>query len=273
MKWVFFILVALNLIVFGTMMARKVNHPAAASAASVPIVVVAAPPGQSTALHSPTASAAAPAAASEQNTPEQIAQAREQKSHEEALKKERKDKAREQEKKEKSKKDQELAAQDTKDGLSAPAGNCSASVRLPEDVYHRIKGLLNRWQNAASRNVVQNPKAGKAKIKTSYTVIAVATGDVNAAAAKLAGMGFAANGEGGRFTIGTYKDRAQANKVREKISAAGLGASISEGSGSDESLSMVVYDVVFANVSNADAAGIEGIVKPYAKLHRGACKK
>lgn len=34
--------------------------------------------------------------------------------------------------------------------------NCSARVSMPEDDYHRIKGLLGKYPHAASRQVVEN---------------------------------------------------------------------------------------------------------------------
>lgn len=143
MKWLFAILVALNLIVFAAMIGVKLlnKHLPAAETAAAPAqqpqqptqVIIntanptaAAQPGVSGAANVIRRPAAAPAAPAPK-TPAAPAKPR--------------------------------AAEET----AAPRTQhkaCSARVSIPEDDYHRIKGLLSGYPHAAARQVVENKDGG-----------------------------------------------------------------------------------------------------------------
>ena len=149
MKWLFFTLVTLNLIVFTAFLARKIYKPEVQQ----PAPVVQQPPPQQAppqviintgsvaspmpnmpsgtgilansaprAVQVPRPQVAAPAAPRQPAAPKQQAA--------------------------------------TMDERPQPRA-CSARVSIPEDDYHRIKGLLNRFPHAATRQVVEGGAEGE----------------------------------------------------------------------------------------------------------------
>lgn len=59
---------------------------------------------------------------------------------------------------------------------------CSARVSIPEDDYHRIKGLLARFPHAATRQVVENPADGKEQSTSRMNVLFMSVNDQEASA-------------------------------------------------------------------------------------------
>ena len=58
--------------------------------------------------------------------------------------------------------------------------NCSARVSMPEDDYHRIKGLLARFPHAATRQVVQGGEEGDSQISSRMNVLFMSLSDEDA---------------------------------------------------------------------------------------------
>lgn len=60
---------------------------------------------------------------------------------------------------------------------------CSATVSLPEDDYHRIKGLLARFPHAATRQVVENTNSDdQAQTRGNMNVLFMSVSDQEASA-------------------------------------------------------------------------------------------
>lgn len=59
--------------------------------------------------------------------------------------------------------------------------NCSARVSMPEDDYHRIKGLLGKYPHAASRQVVEGGENG-AQSSSRMNVLFMSVSDQDAGA-------------------------------------------------------------------------------------------
>ena len=59
---------------------------------------------------------------------------------------------------------------------------CSARVSLPEDDYHRIKGLLGRFPHAATRQVVEGGGEGNSQSSARMNVLFMSVSDEDAAA-------------------------------------------------------------------------------------------
>lgn len=59
---------------------------------------------------------------------------------------------------------------------------CSARVSIPEDDYHRIKGLLRKYPHAASRQVVQGGGEGNSQSSSRMNVLFMSVNDQEAGA-------------------------------------------------------------------------------------------
>lgn len=79
--------------------------------------------------------------------------------------------------------------------------NRSASVTLPEDDYHRIKGLLGQWPHAASRTVER--REGNAKKTVKYSVAVPIQVDAQAQLSELSAKGFSGTLSGGSIVVGS----------------------------------------------------------------------
>lgn len=60
--------------------------------------------------------------------------------------------------------------------------NCSARVSMPEDDYHRIKGLLGKYPHAASRQVVESSAEDGAQSTSRMNVLFMSVSDQDAGA-------------------------------------------------------------------------------------------
>ncbi|MDO5638684.1 MAG: hypothetical protein Q4G28_02345 [Neisseria sp.] len=287
MKWLFAVLVALNIIVFGGMVAGRVaEKQKTVIAPAVPMV------SGTQELRAPTAVyqhieeteasspewvsgevAAMPEAASDAG-PDEAAE-REKKAREEKLAREKK-----------AREEREKRAQAQQEGAPAAAagqgGQChaTASVTLDEDDYHRIKGLLNKWPHAATRTVEkrQAPAKKAAAPAKSYRVLLPSGGDAIAQLDNLAAQGFTGSLHNGEISVGVVRSKSAAQVLMSRLAGAGFGgARVSEQEessavGGDSSLSVSRMQVLFMSVDDKDARAIQAVVGKYGRLNRNACR-
>lgn len=172
MKWLFATLVGLNLIVFAGMIASKIykqnqptpiTAPVANTSAQPPVVINLGAGNVTSPTHNgsvPTANNAAGVAQKPQPkpvtpkpvTPKNPASA-DQNAHNDKI---------------------------DADNAQAKYRNCSAKVSMPEDDYHRIKGLLGRFPHAATRQVVQGGGDGDTQVTARMSVLFMSVSDEEA---------------------------------------------------------------------------------------------
>ena len=142
MKWLFATLVGLNLIVFAGMIASKIYKPAPATVAMAP---------------QPTQTPAQPIIVTKPITPKtnNITQKT-------------------------SPTQPETNTEDHSGSAQVKYRNCSARVSMPEDDYHRIKGLLARFPHAATRQVVQGGGEGDSQTSSRMNVLFMSVSDEDA---------------------------------------------------------------------------------------------
>lgn len=288
MKWLFAVLVALNIAVFGGMVAHRMTskHPEAANA---PLE------GGIHELVRPASLEPNPAVPSENTVPDWIAvpennadipepeseeaiAARKQKEREEKLAKEKK--AREEKaKREHERNPAEQASEWERIGDSRPRQCVStATVVMDEDDYHRIKGLLTRWPHAASRSVEKraNKKDGNGADKT-FRVLLPTDGDVMTQLETLNSKGFNGAAYNGEISVGVTRSRSSAQILISRLGGAGFGgARIVEqeekSSAPDGTLSVSRMTVTFMAVGERDAQDIRNVVGRYGNLNVKACR-
>ena len=262
MKWLFAILVALNIIVFGGMLVTRMaqqQQPVPVVQQQQPqptTVVVQTAPAQPAAPQQPatpvppvdTGRPRTPAAPGRSNTP--------------------------------AKPTGEAQPKPTPEsGIRAPNTACTAVAVLPEDDYHRIKGLLARWPHAATRVVERRRDSGHAQRGSErYQVSVTIEGDVQEFTAKLRSQGFRnASVAGGRMSLGSFSSEQQAEQTAVKARQAGLNPQIARtgASGGDQSaeLGESKMQVTFMNVDDNAAAGISSVIGRYSHLRRAPCRK
>ena len=265
MKWLFAILVALNIIVFGGMLITRMAAPpqqqmaAQAPAAPQPTVVqihtgpqTATPqePAQAQPVTPPANHAAAPRAPA--------APARRNDNNRNSSNTPAADKP------------------PADSGIRAPSVACTDTAVLPEDDYHRIKGLLTRWPHSASR-VVERRSGGNRQNTERYHVSVGIEGDIEEFTARLKSLGFSTSPAGGRMGIGTFNNEQQAERAAAKARQAGLTPQISRtgSSGSEHSAALgeSKMQLTFINVDDTAAAGITGVIGRYSSLRRAACRR
>ena len=155
--------------------------------------------------------------------------------------------------------------------LPKNAPSCSAQITLPEDAYHRLKNFIGGWNHAASRNVVENKQKGKAS-GVQYQVLVAGSSDE--ALQQLRSAGISASPQGGSISLGVYPDAGKANSVRDRAIAAGVGGVIVSERGSAQSaLTSAQYTVSFRNITNQDAQKINEVLGRYGRLQRSACSQ
>lgn len=253
MKWVFAILVALNLIVFTTTIIRQMvvapvqaqlqqNQQQQAQAPQDRTIVIQTPPPQLTMPNQPAvANNNAPKNRGD-NTP-----------------------------KPSNNKKADLIVDKPVEKPAAPKNCGGATVTLKEDDYHRIKGLLSKWPNAASQSVA--PKANTNERKGSFWV-ALAKTPTEDEKISLMAKSYRPVSEGGYTVVGKFTTRLAAEGFRLKLDADGFPTQVVEQlSGNSEATSVAMVTVAFLKVDDNDAAQITEIIKPYAKLKRNSCKK
>ena len=146
----------------------------------------------------------------------------------------------------------------------------TANVSLPEDDYHRIKGLLNRWPHAASRTVERKEAA---RSKTSYAVWTPIQIDAGSQMQALQSKGFNTVLMEGGISIGIRSDKAQAQALLNRLQGAGFTGQLREvNSGSSGGQSVAKMQITFMTVNDADVKAIQNIVGSYGRLSRNKCR-
>lgn len=274
MKWLFAILVALNIIVFGSMIAGKLVHgvsasPAAASAAgpAAEVVEVAAPA-------TPDISVRHTAEVAETATSSSVPAAKPtSKTDIAAVNKPKTDNP----------------ANADKSATPTPTSTtntCTATVTLPEDDFHRIKGLLNHWPFTTSRFIEQasNPaKPHRAPTPTRYMVALSSSGDSDTRA-RLQEQGFDYGINQGKVSLGVFNRREDAESLMARAKMQGfsdafittLGGSSNDSESDSQpnhtAISIAKMRVVFSGVDNSAMHDINAITGRYGRMQRsGNC--
>ncbi len=153
-------------------------------------------------------------------------------------------------------------------------GCAAASVELPEEVYHRIKGLLNQFPNAATRKVVPNENAGhSAPAPSSYWVIANGSARDGAFVAALRERGLNPQLVNGSIVLGRFNNSAAAEHIRSNLAATGLSTRVEERASAQRApLSAVRYRVAFQKLNEDQSEQVRSIVSPYATLRVNKCR-
>lgn len=147
----------------------------------------------------------------------------------------------------------------------------TASVTLPEDDYHRIKGLLNQWPHAASRQIERKEASGgRGRGFVVWMPIQV---DAGSQIQALKAKGFSATLMDGGISVGSRPDRAQAQALLSRLQNAGFGGQLRElEGGSTGGQSIAKMQVTFMNIDDKSAQSIQGIVGRYGSLRRSRCR-
>lgn len=251
MKWLFAILVALNIVVFGSMVAGKLVH-INATPATTPASTSA--DTENTAPTPSISVGAASSAATSSSTRTEPTTTTDKRPEEP-----------------KNKTDAAAPAPVT---TAAPAANCSATAVLPEDDYHRIKGLLERWPHAATRFVEKNN--GPARSSTTRYMVTIGN-DYNAdTRSRLQSQGFNYALIQGKVSLGVFNHKKDADSLvaRAKINGFGDAQTESLGGNSDNSASLSVAKmrVVFSQVDDQAAKDINAVIQRYGRLQRSSCR-
>lgn len=290
MKWLFAVLVALNIIVFAGMVAHRMTDrqpDTAASPLEGGVHELARPESLEQKAQRPSETAApdwvaAPAGDADVPEPEseEAVAARKQKEREEKLAKEKK------EREEKARREKEAREQDS-DGMAVPsetadsgARHCTptATVSMDEDDYHRIKGLLTRWPHVAGRSVEKRTakKGANASDKT-FRVLLPSDGDTQAQLENLSSKGFNGVVYGGEISVGVTHSRSAAQVLISRLAGSGFGgARISEeeekSRAPDSTLSVSRMNITFMAVNERDAQDIRNVVGRYGNLNIRSCR-
>lgn len=287
MKWLFILLVAINIAVFGGTVGYKLTpkqtsvsetQVAESMPATDPVALEATEyePDVQTASESDTGVLLG---ASDILTEEQAEQLRLKK---EAEQKKLKEKKQREEKARREKLAAEKAGEEGENGEmnAAPDGRAScsaqASLTMDEDDYHRIKGLLGKWSHVASRSVEKRTAKRKPGGKT-YRVVLPLSGNTEGQVAELSAQGFNAVPLNGELSLGVSNSRQNAQTLQNRLAGAGFGGAhivehFAESDGQDESLSVSRMTVLFSSVNDEDAREIRKITSPYGSLNVKSCK-
>lgn len=288
MKWLFILLVAINIAVFGGTVGYKLTLkqagkiPEAQNAANNLQVQPVAP--TMPVVRNIPASGSAVQAASESDTgvllgasdiltEEQAEQLRLKK---EAEQKKLKEKKQREEKARREKLAAEKAQAERENGAADALCAAQASLTMDEDDYHRIKGLLGKWSHVASRSVEKRTAKAKPADKT-YRVVLPVSADAENQAAELSAKGFNPIPFDGALSLGVGNSRENAQALQNRLAGAGFGGAhiverAAETSRQDDSLSVSRMTVLFTGVNAADADEIRKITSLYGKLSLKSCK-
>ena len=268
MKWLFAILVALNIIVFGNVVASKLMRPPHATA-QVEAPATALTPTPAASVTEPVVTINPPEPASAVAPPPETKTRAELRA--EAAAKARAEAA--------AKARAETQTQTTPSSPAAPASNCSATAVLPEDDYHRIKGLLSRWPHAASRFVEQGGST-PAKATSSRVRYMVAIDGGADMRARLKEQGFDTAISNGRLSLGVFNRRNDAEALLARAKINGFSqAEITQLGGTTATeapaaaRSVAKMRITFIQVDDQAAQDINQIIQRYGRLQRGSCKK
>ncbi|WP_308084623.1 SPOR domain-containing protein [Neisseria polysaccharea] len=288
MKWLFILLVAINIAVFGGTVGYKLTLkqadriPEAQNAANnlqVQPVAPAMPVVRNIPASGPAVQAASESdtsvllGASDILTEEQAEQLRLQK---EAEQKKLKEKKQREEKARREKLAAEKAQAERENNAADTSCAAQASLTMDEDDYHRIKGLLGKWSHVASRSVEKRTAKAKPADKT-YRVVLPVSADAENQAAELSAKGFNPIPFDGALSLGVGNSRENAQALQNRLAGAGFGGAhiverAAETGRQDDSLSVSRMTVLFTGVNAADADEIRKITSPYGKLNLKSCK-
>lgn len=288
MKWLFILLVAINIAVFGGTVGYKLTLkqagriPEAQNAANNFQVQPVAP--TMPVVRNIPASGPVVQAASESDTgallkqgdilsEEQAEQLRLKK---EAEQKKLKEKKQREEKARREKLAAEKAQAERENGAADALCAAQASLTMDEDDYHRIKGLLGKWSHVASRSVEKRTAQAKPADKT-YRVVLPVSADAENQAAELSAKGFNPIPFDGALSLGVGNSRENAQALQNRLAGAGFGGAhivehFAEADRQDDSLSVSRMTVLFTGVNAADADEIRKITSLYGKLNLKSCK-
>lgn len=273
MKWLFAILVVLNIVVFGSMVAGKLvrqDHAAVTDSGTSATAVLSNPAAPNINIQSAEpvseASTAAEKSAKASSRPENEeahAHGKPAENHADANKD----------------KDAAVAA-------PAPsAATCTATVSLPEDDFHRIKGLFSKWPFTTSRFIdkVSAPKSTNKSTNTAtrtryaVTLPASPSGSIRD---QLQSQGFDYGVVQGKTSLGVFNRRSDAESLLARAKMHGLGdatidtvsGSGNDGDNNNNVTSVAKIRVTFNDVNNAAIHDISNIVSRYGQLqHAGSC--
>lgn len=286
MKWLFMVLVALNIAVFGGTVGYKLlgQTPVRETVNAAPSVAdisasapAASEPAVQTALSASEPDAAL--AASDILSDEEAAQLRQkelEQKQKEKEKKQREEKARRERLAAKAK-EAEAEAGEEHPGDSKAGCTPQASLVMDEDDYHRIKGLLGKWSHVASRSVEKRTTPKAHTVRKTYRVVLPQTDSFEEQTAELSAKGFSGMMFNGELSIGVSGSRKSAQSLLSRLNNAGFGGGriiehIDEAEKQDESQSISRMTVLFTAVDAHDAQEIRKIIAPYGTLNIKSCK-
>ena len=288
MKWLFILLVAINIAVFGGTVGYKLTLkqadriPEAQNAANnlqvqpvaptMPVVrnIPASDPAVRTASESDTGVLLKQGDILSEEQAEQLRLKKEAEQKKLKEKKQREEKAR------REKLAAEKAQAERENNAADTSCAAQASLTMDEDDYHRIKGLLGKWSHVASRSVEKRTAKAKPADKT-YRVVLPVSADAENQAAELSAKGFNPIPFDGVLSLGVGNSRENAQALQNRLAGAGFGGAhiverAAETGRQDDSLSVSRMTVLFTGVNAADADEIRKITSPYGKLNLKSCK-
>lgn len=271
MKWLFAILVVLNIVVFGSMVAGKMirNNIETTTAdtnmaANIPVTSPAEPniSIQPTGItHNETLSAVKP--------PKSTSKSEHDNNH--ARHADDKTEGRNKAENKDSNRNNSL--------MNEPNNSCSATVSIPEDDFHRIKGLFSKWPYTTSRFIEKLNAAKPKNAPTRYFVSLPGMGDSDLRN-RLQSQGFDYGIIHGQVSLGLFNRRSDAESLLARAKMHGFSeAEISLMNGndnntdSDAATSIAKIRVVFTGINNAAIADINNVVSRYGHLQSsGVCQ-
>lgn len=288
MKWLFILLVAINIAVFGGTVGYKLtlkqadripetqnaanNLQVQPVAPTMPVVrnIPASDPAVRTASESDTGVLLKQGDILSEEQAEQLRLKKEVEQKKLKEKKQREEKAR------REKLAAEKAQAERENNAADTSCAAQASLTMDEDDYHRIKGLLGKWSHVASRSVEKRTAKAKPADKT-YRVVLPVSADAENQAAELSAKGFNPIPFDGALSLGVGNSRENAQALQNRLAGAGFGGAhiverAAETSRQDDSLSVSRMTVLFTGVNAADADEIRKITSPYGKLNLKSCK-
>ena len=288
MKWLFILLVAINIAVFGGTVGYKLTLKQAGRipetqnaannlqvqpvAPTMPVVrnIPVSDPAVRTASESDTGVLLKQGDILSEEQAEQLRVKKEAEQKKLKEKKQREEKAR------REKLAAEKAQAERENNAADTSCAAQASLTMDEDDYHRIKGLLGKWSHVASRSVEKRTAKAKPADKT-YRVVLPVSADAENQAAELSAKGFNPIPFDGALSLGVGNSRENAQAVQNRLAGAGFGGAhiverAAETGRQDDSLSVSRMTVLFTGVNAADADEIRKITSPYGKLNLKSCK-
>lgn len=288
MKWLFILLVAINIAVFGGTVGYKLTLKQAGRipetqnaannlqvqpvAPTMPVVrnIPVSDPAVRTASESDTGVLLKQGDILSEEQAEQLRLKKEAEQKKLKEKKQREEKAR------REKLAAEKAQAERENNAADTSCAAQASLTMDEDDYHRIKGLLGKWSHVASRSVEKRTAKAKPADKT-YRVVLPVSADAENQAAELSAKGFNPIPFDGALSLGVGNSRENAQALQNRLAGAGFGGAhiverAAETGRQDDSLSVSRMTVLFTGVNAADADEIRKITSPYGKLSLKSCK-